>query len=122
MAMLSGASQELSVPCADAKKFIAAVGEYNSMASLFYTKKTAPKKPSKQVDVKEFIPEVVCEESADGVKLCFDCKITPAGTLKAHDLLKVFKEQFGLDFDILACDVMRTRLYKEGKQSLLSNS
>lgn len=122
MAMLAGATYEIKIPFYDQKAFIAAVDKYNALEQCVYTKKTSPKKPAKQVDVKAFVALLECAAIEDGMKVTFDCKITPLGTLKAYDILSVLKEIFTLDFEILACDVTRTALYKDGKQPLLTSS
>ena len=121
MAVLTGASYEIIIFSCDIEHFIKALEQYNSAAQLFFTKKSAPQKPTKIVDVKEYVGKILCEAVPNGIKIIFECQIKPAGTLKAQDILSVLQEQYGLVFDILACDITRTALYRDGKQSLFNS-
>lgn len=121
MAMLASASYEIHVPYINKDEFIQAIEEYNNAEQLLFVKKSAPKKPEKKVDIKEYVSCISYDALQDGVKIAFDCKITPTGTLKAQDVLAALKLQYELSFDVLSCDMIRTALYKEDKQPLLNS-
>lgn len=122
MAQAGGASYRVTLPYAE--DISAAVADFNSRAELLF-KKVAPKKKDKvkEIDVKFYIPQInVCKDGNDTI-FTFDCKITPAGSMKAVDLLNALNEQYALNLPVEKADIERLSLYKidkhGNKQSML---
>ena len=124
MAQAAGAGYRVTLPLN--KNIAGAVADYNSRKTLLF-KKAAPKlkEKFKEVDVKEYIPEIKVEETAAGLVFSFDCKITPQGSMKAVDLLNALNEQYALELPVEKADIERLRLFrlnKNGKKISMLNS
>ncbi|MDR2006985.1 MAG: TIGR03936 family radical SAM-associated protein, partial [Acidaminococcales bacterium] len=97
-----------------------AAAGYNEAPEFFCDKKTAPGKPARRLDLKKYTPAVTCENLPGRARLCFDCLITAAGSVRAHDLIDALNSRFGLGLDILAVRITRTGLYREGREPLIT--
>lgn len=115
MSQAAGAAYRVTIPWSGSG-LEAAAEDYNTAKSLPF-KKTAPKLKAgfKEIDVKYYIPEinVVC----DGEKavFTFDCRITPAGSMKAADLLNALNGKYGLGLPVAMADIERLELYRTGR-------
>lgn len=114
MAQAGGASYRVTLPYD--KDISEAVNDFNSRAELLF-KKIAPKKKDKvkEIDVKFYIPVIDVKLENSNTVFSFDCKITPAGSMKAVDLLNALNEQYALQLPVEKADIERLSLYKVNK-------
>lgn len=124
MAQAAGAGYRVTLPYAG--DISAAVAAFNAAPQVLF-KKAAPKTKAgfKEIDVKFYIPHIEATTAENQLVFTFDCKITPAGSMKAVDLLNALNEQYALALPVELADIERLRLYrmdKNGKQlPMLSN-
>lgn len=125
MAQAGGATYHVSVPCV-AGPWEEAVAKFNEAASVLF-QKPIPKGrgKTKEIEVKDFIPKVAVKQVDGSLIIDFSCKITPNGSMKATELLKILKTQFAIPLEEEKADILRTELFavdKKGrKQPLLNN-
>lgn len=114
MSQAAGAEYRVTLPYAG--DIGAAVAAFNAAPQLFF-KKAAPKTKAgfKEIDVKFYIPRVAAATDGTTTTLSFDCQITPAGSMKAADLLNAFNEQYALQLPVAMADIERLRLYRAGR-------
>lgn len=115
MAQAAGASYRVTLPLG--KDIAEQVADYNALPSLMF-KKAAPKLKAgfKEIDVKEYIPELEAVQDNGELILSFDCKITPNGSMKAVDLLNALNQQYSLELPVEMADIERLRLYRLNKR------
>ena len=115
MAQAAGASYRVTLPYD--KDLQETVADYNALASLMF-KKAAPKTKAgfKEIDVKDYIPELVVEQKAGASVFSFDCKIAPNGSMKAVDLLNALNQQYALGLPVEMADIERLKLYRLNKR------
>ena len=94
-----------------------AVEKFNSASEIIFDRIT-PKK-SRQFDAKKFIAERLKIISSDGENLIlkFGIKITPEGSMKASEVLKIL-QNFGLEIEITQAKINRTALFSRGRNLL----
>jgi hypothetical protein len=68
------------------------------------------------------VPLVDCELAPGIARLCFDCRITAEGSVKAYDLLGALNGRFGLAMNVFAVRVARTGLYKKDRKPLIGEN
>ncbi|MBQ6976402.1 MAG: DUF2344 domain-containing protein, partial [Selenomonadaceae bacterium] len=94
-----------------------AAKNFNSAQKIFYNRVT-PKK-SREIEIKNLMAESVKIFKVDGgIKIIFGVKIKQDGTVKPAEILKVLREQFNLQVEILAAKINRTALLSRGKNLL----
>ena len=116
MSLVDFSRYEVSIPFSgDATD---AVENFNSTAEIIFTRIT-PKK-TREFDAKKFIAERIKILSNDGENLIlkFGIKISPEGSMKASEVLKILQENFGLDIKISAAKINRTALLSRGRNLL----
>lgn len=115
MAQAAGASYRVTLPYA--KDLAETVADYNALEGLLY-KKAAPKLKAgfKEIDVKQYIPTIEVSQSEGEIVMCFDCKITPSGSMKAVDLLNALNEKYALELPVEMADIERLKLYRLNKR------
>lgn len=114
MSQAAGAAYRVTLPyTADISEAVAA---FNAAPQVLF-KKAAPKTKAKfkEIDVKFYIPQLTAVREAEQTVFTFDCKITPAGSMKAVDLLNALNEQYALGLPVEMADIERLRLYRAGK-------
>jgi hypothetical protein len=62
--------------------------------------------------VKFYIPHLEAELFGGKLVLRFDCRITPAGSMKAVDLVNALNKQYGLALPVELADIERLDLYR----------
>lgn len=124
MASAAGATYRIVVPCEG--EAIDAVNAFNAAKNIIF-QKPAPKSRSKvkEIDVKEFVKSIKGEMKDNNLVLNFDCKITPLGSMKASEIVKVLKENFAAPLVLEKADIKRTDLFgknPKGKKCKLLNN
>ena len=113
MSVAGGATYQVVVPAANPDKIFQAIGAFNEAGSLPFIKK-APKTKAgvKEIDVKFYIPHLEAELQDGKLTLRFDCRITPAGSMKAVDLVNALNKQYELELPVELADIERLDLYR----------
>ena len=94
-----------------------AAKKFNSAQKIFYNRVT-PKK-SREIEVKSLMAESVKVAHVDGgLKINFGVKIKQDGTVKPIEILKVLRDECGLNVEVLAAKINRTALLSRGKNLL----
>lgn len=111
MAVVNLAAYRISLPLSAAADGAAleAVGRFNAAAAVPYIKENP--KGKREIDVKTYVREVAATRGAEGLELAFEVRITPAGSIKPAEVIKVLVEKFGLPADPDAALVTRTGLF-----------
>jgi len=116
MSMAGGASYLITLPLAAGTETatLAAVEKFNAEDSVPFTK-AAPKTKTKvrSIEVKDYIRSVKGSCEGGMMKLLFDCRITPTGSMKPMDLLRVLDVRYELKLPLTMADVTRLALYRE---------
>ena len=86
-----------------------AIGRFNAAAAVPYIKENP--KGKKEIDVKNYVSEIAADPGPDGLKLAVEVRITPTGSIKPAEVIKVLVEKFGLPADPDAALVTRTGLF-----------
>ncbi|MEG0797803.1 MAG: TIGR03936 family radical SAM-associated protein [Acidaminococcaceae bacterium] len=125
MAQAGGADYQVLVPCAECA-WQDLIQEFNVAPSVLYQKPIPQGRgKTKEIEVKEFIPQVQAKACPEGLCLNFACKITPTGSMKALEFLGILHQQFALPLVLEKADVLRCDLYalnsKGKKKALLNN-
>lgn len=110
MASAQGASYQVEVSCPEDPA--AGIAAFNQASEVPYTKthNKAKGKP-KTINVKDFIPQVDAAWQDGVLKLAFDCRITPTGSMKASQLLEILEKDFGVGLSFNEADIRRTDLF-----------
>jgi radical SAM-linked protein len=113
MSVAGGATYQVLVPATDPDKLSLAVSAFNQAEHLSFTKK-APKTRAgvKEIDVKFYIPHLEAEQQDGRLTLRFDCRITPAGSMKAVDLVRALNQHYDLNLPVELADIERLDLYR----------
>lgn len=124
MAQAAGAGYRVTLPVDMDIQTV--VEDFNAREQLLF-KKAAPKLKAKfkEIDVKEYIPQLWVDKTEAGLIFTFDCKITQQGSMKAVDLLNALNEQYELGLPVELADIERLRLYrlsKNGKKIPMLNT
>ncbi len=111
MAVVNLAAYRISLPlpAAAAGAALEAVGRFNAAAAVPYIKENP--KGKREIDVKTYVREVAATRGAEGLELAFEVRITPTGSIKPAEVIKVLVENFGLPADPDAALVTRTGLF-----------
>ena len=116
MSLVDLSRYEVRLPF-DEKFFDAAqlsVKNFNVTPEIKFTRVT-PKK-TRELELKKYLAERVEIFFAGGELLIkFSVKITPEGSLKPSEVLKILHEQFDFPADISAAKINRTALLHDGK-------
>lgn len=99
----------LPLPAGSAGAALDAVGRFNAAAVVPYIKENP--KGKREIDVKTYVREVAAAPGADGLELAVEVGITPTGSIKPAEVIKVLVEKFGLPADPDAALVTRTGLF-----------
>lgn len=99
----------LPLPAGTAGDAIEAIGRFNAAAVVTYIKENP--KGKKEIDVKTYVREVAATPVADGLELAVEVRITPTGSIKPTEVIKVLVEKFGLPADPDTALVTRTGLF-----------
>ncbi len=115
MSQAAGASYRVTLPYA--QDISAAVEKFNAADKLLF-KKAAPKtrEKFKEIDVKFYIPQITAACDGKNTVVTFDCRITPAGSMKAVDLLNALNEQYDLHLPVEMADIERLQLYRSDRK------
>lgn len=120
MAAAGGAEYRITLPWSE--NWQEAVAAFNNAEKVEFSK-PAPKgkKRIRVVPVKFYIHKLDGREFVDAkenrcVELHFHCRITPTGSMKAIELVKVLNEMFNMDFSLEQADVERLDLYKQDEE------
>ena len=125
MASVAGADYYVQVPCT--KDCLEQLHSFNTAASVLF-QKPIPKGrgKTKEIEVKKFITQVTGNFINNNLELKFSCKITPTGSMKATELLKILRDQFAVPIVVEQADIERTDLYavnaKGAKKALIGKS
>ena len=94
------------------------IKNFNDAEEIIFTRIT-PKK-TRQFDAKKYIAEKIkiLSNTNDELVIKFGIKITPEGSLKPAEVLKILCENFGLDIKISSAKINRTALLSRGKNLL----
>lgn len=114
MSQAAGAEYRVTLPYTE--DLSAVVADFNALGQLLY-KKEAPKTKAgfKEIDVKDYIPQLSVVREGAATVLSFACRITQAGSMKAMDLLKALNEHYALTLPVALADIERLRLYRHNK-------
>ncbi|MBR6012778.1 MAG: TIGR03960 family B12-binding radical SAM protein [Selenomonadaceae bacterium] len=91
-----------------------AVKKFNDTKEIIFTRIT-PKK-TREIEIKTFIAERI--KILDETTFTFGIKITPEGSLKPVEVLKVLNENFGAEINIADSKINRTDLLSRGRNLL----
>ena len=125
MASAACADYLVQVPCAQA--CAEELYKFNAAVSVLF-QKPIPKGrgKTKEIEVKNFITRVDGNFNNNNLELKFSCKITPTGSMKATELLKILRDQFALPILLEQADIERTDLYglntKGEKKALIGDN
>ena len=124
MASATGASYKIVVPCTG--DGLEGVEKFNAATEIIYAKaKPKTRAKVKEIDVKKFVDKIKAHMDEDNIVLEFDCKISPTGSMKAAEIVKVLQEQFTVPLVSEKADIKRVALYgknsKDKKCALLNN-
>jgi radical SAM-linked protein len=86
-----------------------AVARFNAADAVTFVKENP--KGRREIDVKTYVREVAAAQTAAGLELAFDVRITPTGSIKPAEVIKVLAEKFGLPAEPEAALVTRTGLF-----------
>lgn len=94
------------------------VKKFNDAKEIFFTRIT-PKK-TREIEIKKYLAErLKLIDKVDGeIILKFGIKITPEGSLKPSEILKVLSEKFDLQIKITDAKINRTALLSRGRNLL----
>ena len=100
------------------EKFLSAaqlsIKNFNATPEIKFTRVT-PKK-TRELELKKYLVEPVeISLAGDELLIKFAVKITPEGSLKPSEVLKILREQFDFPADISAAKINRTALLCNGK-------
>lgn len=110
---------EISVPCEENFDAVSEiVKKFNDAKEILFTRIT-PKK-TREIEIKKYLAErLKVIDKVDGeIILRFGIKITPEGSLKPSEVLKVLNESFGLQIKITDAKINRTALLSRGRNLL----
>lgn len=110
---------EISVPCEENFESVAQIAKkFNDAKEILFTRIT-PKK-TREIEIKKYLAErlKVVEKIGEEIILKFGIKITPEGSLKPSEVLKVLSENFGLKIKITDAKINRTALLSRGRNLL----
>lgn len=110
---------EVCVPCEeDFDEVAEIVKKFNDAKEILFTRIT-PKK-TREIEIKKYLAErLKVVDKVDGeIILKFGIKITPEGSLKPSEVLKVLSENFGLQIKITDAKINRTALLSRGRNLL----
>ena len=94
-----------------------AAKKFNSAQKIFYNRVT-PKK-SREIEIKVLMAESVkIAQVEGGLKINFGVKIKQDGTVKPAEILKVLRDECGLNVEVLEAKINRTALLSRGKNLL----
>ncbi len=125
MASAACADYLVQVPCTQA--CAEELHKFNAAVSVLF-QKPIPKGrgKTKEIEVKNFITRVDGNFNNNNLELKFSCKITPTGSMKATELLKILRDQFALPILLEQADIERTDLYglntKGEKKALIGDN
>jgi radical SAM-linked protein len=110
MASVGGADYYVQVPCLEECR--EQIERFNMADSVLF-QKPIPKGrgKTKEIQVKDFIQKIEWEYNNNKLELKFACKITPTGSMKATELLKILKDQFAVPLVLEQADIERRDLY-----------
>ncbi len=109
MAVVNLAAYRISLPLTGGDAAMEALGRFNAAAAVPYVKENP--KGKKEIDVKNYVSEIAADPGPDGLKLAVEVGITPTGSIKPAEVIKVLVEKFGLPADPDAALVTRTGLF-----------
>ncbi|MDT8902250.1 TIGR03936 family radical SAM-associated protein [Anaeroselena agilis] len=120
MAVVNLAAYRISLPlpAAAAGPAREAVSRFNAAAAVPYIKENP--KGKREIDVKTYVSEVSATATADGMELALAVRITPTGSIKPAEVLKVLVDNFALPADPDAALVTRTGLFVADGTSRIS--
>ncbi|MBQ7476355.1 MAG: TIGR03960 family B12-binding radical SAM protein [Selenomonadaceae bacterium] len=96
---------------------VEAAKKFNSAREIFFQRVT-PKK-SREIEIKNLMAESVKVTQVEGgLKIKFGVKIKLDGTVKPSEVLKVLRDEFGLNVEVLDAKINRTALLSRGKSLL----
>ena len=117
MSVAGGARYRITVPYTGAEdaeaRIQAALGAFNSAPELHFFK-DAPKTRAKvrDIDVKAYISRLDGACAGGVLVLQFDCRITPTGSMKPSDVVRVLNQAYALDLPLALADIERLDLYR----------
>jgi len=116
MSLVDFSRYEVSIPYADDAKIF--VENFNAAKEIIFTRIT-PKK-MREFDAKKYIAErlKILSNDNDELVIKFGIKITPEGSLKPVEVLKILQENFGMQIEISAARINRTALLSRGRNLL----
>lgn len=116
MAMIDLATYQITIPfTGDFSAVEKAVEEYNQTKSVVYTR-YSPKKGKKEIEIKQYMDKPVkVTKKDDDIIVDIMVKVTPAGSIKPGEVLKVLVENFAMPIDEAEAFIHRIGLYSDGK-------
>lgn len=115
MAIVDLADYIVEVPfCGNFKAVEKAVAEYNCSPEVYYLRKTP--KSKKEIETKQYMNEPVMVQLDDNkIEFSIVIKITPSGSIKPGEVIKVMIEKFDLPINQNDILIHRKGLYSQGK-------
>ena len=109
---------EIFVPFdGDFEVAVEAANKFNSAREIFFQRVT-PKK-SREIEIKSLMAEAVKISAVEGgLEIKFGVKVKLEGTVKPSEVLKVLRDEFGLNIDVLKAKINRTALLSRGRNLL----
>lgn len=117
MSVAGGALYQITVPLDQPQQQSDLVSKslagFNSAGEIKFVKK-APKSKTgfREINVKEYIPQIQGKTQDGNLILRFDCRITPTGSMKAADLLRALNGLYHLELPVEKADIERLDLYR----------
>mgnify|MGYP002854429587 CR=1 FL=1 len=118
MSLVDLSRYEVRLPF-DEKLFDAAqiaVKNFNETPAIIFTRIT-PKK-TRELDAKKYLVTQIEISMSDELILRFSTRITPEGSLKPSEVLKILRERFNFPADFADAKINRTALLSAGKNLL----
>lgn len=116
MALTDLATYQIKIPVQSGFDLIKqSVADYNQAEVVNYVR-YSPKKGKKEIEIKQYMQmpiQIICLK--DHIVLGLEIKITPTGSIKPSEVLKVLVEQFAMPICETEALVHRTGLYCAGK-------
>lgn len=106
---------QITVPLLGEKESaVKAVTSFNEAEEIIY-KRVTPKK-TREIEVKQYLKrKLVLDIKEQTANIMMQIIVTPTGSIKPGEVLKILQEQFGFPIDAAAALISREKLYGQGK-------
>lgn len=119
MAAISLAEYTVKIPfTGDVGKVEQALRAYNAADTVIYIRRS-PKKPPKEIEIKQYMQLPIQAQCIDNMLLLnMAIKITPTGSIKPSEVLKVLVENYAMPVKQAEAFINRTNIYAGDKKPM----